>query len=72
MMTLDSTSRRPRPAGGLARPDNRSHNKSPAITCCLPPDIFERMADEAAARGVPMARLVREALRIKYPEGDSP
>lgn len=69
-MTFWSTSRRPRAVGGLTRPGNVANNKSPALTLCLPPDLFERLAEEASARGVPMARVVREALALKYPTSE--
>lgn len=67
-MSFATISRRPRAIGGLARPDNRSENMSPRINCCLPVDLFERLADDAAALGVPVSQLIREALRLKYPE----
>ena len=68
-MTLHTASWRERPTGGIDRPVNRQRTVSPSVQACVPADLFNRLADEAVARRVPVSELVREALRIKYPEG---
>jgi hypothetical protein len=42
----------------------------------LPADVWQRLADEAAVTGIPLARLVRQLIvardRRKYPDAQTP
>lgn len=72
-MTLHRSSWRDRPTGGTARPENRRRSTSPSVQACVPAGMFDRIADEAVARQVPVSAIVREALALRFPEkGEEP
>lgn len=70
-MGFHRASWRGRPKVAVAEPGNRRSNTSPVVQACVPAPLFERVADEAARRGVPLSQLVREALAMRFPEGET-
>jgi hypothetical protein len=51
-----------------SRPGAAGPAVSPKVSLVLPPDLLERMAAAAAERRVPLAHVVRECCRERFPE----
>ena len=44
----------------------KSGHKAPRLQCSFPRDLFDKIAAEAAARGLPAAAVVRERMAASY------
>ena len=53
------------PARGTTHTAKSGH-KAPRLQCSFPCDLFDKIAAEAASRGLPAAAIVRERMAASY------